>query len=108
MFKKLMCATLSAGALAVLMPLTARAADPATCKDYAQAAIKQVHRQLAKPACANPPQVWTRWSTVYWVHYDWCSAQPMAEAPLRPGAIEGGGIVHERAARAAFLKSCRG
>jgi hypothetical protein len=107
-FKRLVYATLSASALAAVLPITARAADPATCQDYAKVAIKQVTRELAKPACANPPQVWTRWSTNYWVHYDWCIAQPMSEPPLPPGAFEGGGVAHERAARASFLKSCRG
>jgi len=103
-----MFAMLSAGALAMLIPAIAQAADPTTCQGYAQLAIKQVHRALAKPACANAPPVWTRWSTDYWVHYDWCLAQPATEPPLRPMGIEGGGIVHETAARAAFLKSCHG
>ena len=108
MFKKLAFASLLAGALVALMPLTVRAADPATCQDYARVAIKQVHRALANPACANPPPVWTRWSTDYWVHYDWCLAQPIPEPPRPPAALGGGGVVFERAARAAFLRSCGG
>jgi len=105
---KLTGAILLTTSLVILLPLAAQAADPATCKDYAKTAIKQVGRALAKPACANPPPVWTRWSTDYWVHYNWCLAQPQTEPPLPPRPFGGGGVAYERAARAAFLKSCRG
>jgi hypothetical protein len=94
--------------MAVLMPLTAQAADPATCQAYAKTAVKQANRALAKPACANPPQVWARWTTFYWSHYDWCIAQPYPEPPRPAAATGGGGVDFERAARAAYLRSCHG
>ena len=82
-------------AMAVLMPLSSQAADPAFCAGYATAAINQVRGALNNPRCA-PGVQGARWSSDYNVHYNWCLGANFAAA----GA--------ERDARTAFLRGCRG
>ena len=94
MEKKLMHAVIIAAGLAALMPVSAHAADPAFCRNYAQAAINQVRGALANPGCAARIQG-ARWSSDLQLHYGWCLSQPYAAA----GA--------ERDARTAFLRGCR-
>jgi hypothetical protein len=73
----------------------AHAADPAFCKQYAQAALNQVRGGLANPACAAGLQG-ARWSTDFAVHYEWCVGASFAAA----GA--------ERDARTRQLRACTG
>ena len=83
------------GALAYFVPLTARAADPAFCAGYADAALNQVRAALSNPNCAGGARG-ARWSPERHVHFDWCLSQP-------PGAAAA-----ERQARTDFLRGCRG
>jgi len=71
------------------------AADPAFCKQYAQAALNQVRGGLSNPACAGGMQG-SRWSTDFAVHYEWCVAASFAAT---------GG---ERDARTHYLRGCTG
>ena len=73
----------------------AHAADPAFCKPYAQAALKQVRGGLSDPACA-PRLQGARWSSDFAVHYEWCLGASFGAA---------GG---ERDARTHFLRECAG
>ena len=87
-------AALITPAFAVLLPLTAQAANPGFCRDYAAAAVRQVQLARSIPPCnrgAGP-----RWTTDYRVHFDWCL-----------GAVPGV-VVAERAARTNWLRACRG
>lgn len=92
MLKILMCATLSAAALAFTPP-TAQAADPGFCANYAQAALRQVRGALAHPRCI-PGLQGGRWSADQQVHYNWCLGASYAAAGS------------ERDARTAYLRSC--
>jgi hypothetical protein len=70
----------------------AGAVDDRDCRDYATAAIRQVHQMHEFAAC-NRGQG-TRWSDDWNVHYQWCrSASPDA-------------IGAERNARTNWLRSC--
>jgi hypothetical protein len=91
--KGMMGATLLASALAILMPLAARAADAEFCKEYAQAAINQVSAGHAKPACAAHMQG-ARWSSLVRVHFVYCMSNPI-------DAVE-----NLRSARDGYLRSC--
>jgi len=85
----------SAFSMFLLSGLTAaHAADPAFCKQYAQAALNQVHVGLGSPRCAGGLQG-TRWSSDFAVHYQWCLGASFAAAGT------------ERDARAQFLRGCR-
>ena len=83
---------LTAGLMA-LTPLTAQAADPASCQDYATAAIRQVRAALSHPRCL-PGLQGNRWSADYQVHYGWCLGVSYAA------------MGSERDARTAYLRSC--
>jgi hypothetical protein len=72
----------------------ARAADPAFCRQYSQAAINQVRGGLANPRCGAGMQG-SRWSTDFSVHYQWCLGVSYADA----GA--------ERDVRTKYLRGCR-
>jgi hypothetical protein len=93
--KSLMRISILIPALAVVVAVAARAADPAFCDAYATAALNQVRGALSNPTCAAGAQG-ARWSTERHVHFDWCLTQPVP-------AIE-----VERGARTAYLRSCRG
>ena len=80
-------------ALAILAPLTAQAAGPEFCRDYATAAVRQVELSRAIPACNRG--VGPRWTTDYKVHFDWCLG-------AAPGVVEA-----ERQARTNWIRSCR-
>ena len=71
-----------------------RAADPAFCRQYSQAAIHQVRGGLANPRCAAAMQG-SRWSTDFSVHYQWCLGVSSADAGS------------ERDVRAKYLRGCR-
>jgi hypothetical protein len=73
----------------------ARAADPAFCKQYAQAALNQVRGGLANPGCAGRLQG-ARWSTDFAVHYEWCLGTSF------------GAVGAERDERTHFLRACTG
>jgi hypothetical protein len=73
----------------------AHAADPAFCKQYAQAALNQVRGGLSDPACA-PRLHGARWSSDFAVHYEWCLGASFGAA---------GG---ERDARTRYLRGCTG
>jgi hypothetical protein len=80
----------------LLCGLTAvHAADPAFCKQYAQASLNQVRGGLANPTCAVALQG-ARWSTDFAVHYEWCLGASFGVA----GA--------ERDARTRQLRACTG
>ncbi|MBV9330210.1 MAG: hypothetical protein JOZ55_01520 [Alphaproteobacteria bacterium] len=84
-----------AGTLALITALPqARAADPAFCKAYAVAALRQVHAALDNPRCRYHLRG-PRWSTDYRVHFDWCRSVPPVIA------------VSERDARTRRLARCR-
>jgi hypothetical protein len=82
-------------ALAGLMPLAAQAADPASCRDYATAAIRQIRGALNNPRCL-PGLQGARWSPDSQVHYTWCLTANYAA------------MGSERDARTAYLRSCTG
>jgi len=88
-----MRATMLAAALAVLLPLAAEAADRASCREYAEAAIRQVRGGINHPRC-QPGMQGARWSADEAVHYNWC----LAASDAAIGA--------ERNARTAYLRSC--
>ena len=71
-----------------------RAADPAFCKQYSQAALTQVRGGLANPRCAGGMQG-ARWSTDFAVHYEWCLGASFGAAGV------------ERDARTQYLRGCR-
>lgn len=72
----------------------AKAAAPAFCKGYTNAALNQVRLALANPKCALGAQG-TRWSTAFPVHYEWCLGASFTAA----GA--------ERDARTGYLRGCQ-
>jgi hypothetical protein len=74
---------------------SAHAADPAFCKPYAQAALKQVRGGLSDSTCA-PSLQGARWSTDFAVHFEWCLSASLAAAD------------EERDARTRFLRRCAG
>jgi hypothetical protein len=81
--------------LACLVPPAARAADPAFCAGYTDAALNQVRIALSSPNCMAGARG-ARWSPERRVHFDWCLGQPPAAAAA------------ERQARTEFLRGCRG
>jgi hypothetical protein len=95
MLKLAMRLTILLAGFTVLLPFTARAADPAFCAGYTDAALNQVRAALSSPNC-RAGAVGARWSPDRHVHFDWCRSQPPAAA----GA--------ERQARTDFLRGCRG
>jgi hypothetical protein len=94
MLKTVMCATLSAAALIVAVPLSTQAAAPGFCRDYAGAAVRQVEVARSIPACNRGAGA--RWTTDYKVPFDW-------RLGAAPDAVEG-----ERMARSNWIRSCRG
>jgi hypothetical protein len=72
----------------------AQAAPEGFCRDYAQAAVRQVEVSREIPACNRGTG--PRWTTDYRIHFDWCMGAPM-EA-----------VVREREARTNWIRSCRG
>jgi len=81
--------------LAAMMPLAAQAADPASCRDYATAAIRQIRGAINNSRCL-PGLQGARWSADFKVHYDWCLTANYAAMST------------ERDARTAYLRSCTG
>jgi len=95
MTKRRLAGLVLALSVASLAAMTeARAADPAFCRQYSQAAINQVRGGLANPRCAAGLQG-SRWSSDFSVHYQWCLGVSYADA---------GGV---RDARTRYLRSCR-
>ena len=94
MFKRRICATMLAAALAAPMPFAAQAADPGTCRDYAEAAIRQVRDALDNPRCQSGLKG-PRWLADFQGHYNWCLIASYAA------------IGSERDARTAYLRACR-
>jgi hypothetical protein len=80
---------------ALLPPLAARAADPAFCQDYTQAAMVQVSAAHAVGTC-SPGAQGPRWSPDPSVHMRWCLMQSQSAA------------IRERANRTSFIRNCRG
>jgi hypothetical protein len=72
---------------------TVHAADPVFCKQYARAALVQVHGVLASPRCGAGLQG-MRWSAEFPIHYEWCLGVSVAAASA------------ERDARAQRLQAC--
>jgi hypothetical protein len=73
----------------------ARAADPAFCRQYTQAALNQVRAGLSNARCAGGLQG-ARWSSDSAVHYEWCLGASFGAAGT------------ERDARTQYLRGCRG
>jgi hypothetical protein len=92
--RRLIRATTLAAAVAVLMPFAAQAADPGTCRDYAEAAIRQVRDALDNPRCQSGLKG-PRWLADFQGHYNWCLTVGYAA------------IGSERDARTAYLRACR-
>ena len=85
-------------ALSIILTWTtsaAQAADPAFCKQYAQAALNQVRGGLSNPGCAGGIQG-ARWSSDFAVHYEWCLGASFGAAGI------------ERDARTRRLRACTG
>jgi hypothetical protein len=78
----------------LLLPPSARAADPGFCRQYAQAALNQARGGRSLPGCRGAMNG-DRWSTDFRVHFAWCIANS-------PEAAE-----TERGVRTGFLESCR-
>jgi hypothetical protein len=95
MLKLAMRLTILLAGFTVLLPFTARAADPEFCAGYTDAALNQVRAALSNPNCRGGA-VGARWSPDRQVHFDWCRTQP----PVAAAA--------ERQARTEFLRGCRG
>ncbi len=83
-----------AAAVAAAIPLSAQAAPPDFCRDYAAAAVRQVQLARSNPACDRGTGA--RWTSDYRVHFDWC----LGAAP--------GVVAAERAARTNWIRACRG
>ena len=81
-------------ALSYFTPLTAQAADPGSCREYATAAINQVRIALNAPRCMAGVQG-SRWSSDFNVHYSWCLGASYGQ------------MGSERDARTAYLRGCR-
>ena len=75
--------------------MTAQAAPPGYCREYARAALNQVRTALATPPCQAGLQG-PRWSANFRVHFDWCLG---ASYPV---------VQSERGARTGYLRACRG
>ena len=84
---------LACSALGLADMSAARAADPAFCRQYSQAALRQVRDGLASPRCAAGLQG-SRWSTDFSVHYQWCLGVSYADTGV------------ERDARSRHLRGC--
>jgi len=93
--KRLISVTALGSALMVSMPMSAHAADPGFCRNYARAALNQVQIALSTPAC-RPGLQGTRWSADFRVHYDWCLGASF------------GDVDSERGARTGYIRGCRG
>ena len=66
-----LCATLLTMAAGAAVPV--QAADRGFCRDYAHAALNQVHGAMSHGRCRRDVDLsQTRWSTDYHVHFDWC------------------------------------
>jgi hypothetical protein len=72
----------------------ARAADPAFCRDYATAAVRQAREAWSIPRC-RPIFESPRWATEYRLHLDWCLTTSYNLA------------TSERVARTRHLEHCR-
>lgn len=85
-----------AGLAAIFVtPFAAQAADRGFCRDYTQAALRQVHAVMELPRCAARVDGGPRWSSEAFVHYRWCRDQSMDAAN------------DEREARKDFIDRCR-
>ena len=91
---KTRCAALAAAAALLAVSTAAQAADPAFCRNYANAALRQVRVAMSVPRCAAGA-VGARWSPYYRVHFNWCLGAPYAAAG------------RERDARTNMLRACR-
>ena len=94
MLTKIIGAGVAVAALTVLTAFSGQAAPPDFCREYATAAINQVHAALANPGCASVRG--PRWIENEGIHFKWCLTQsiPMVES--------------EHGARTAYLRACRG
>ena len=88
------CAAIGAAALLLAATAAAQAADPAYCRNYATAALRQVNVARSVPRCAFGARG-ARWSPYYRVHFNWCLGAPYAAAG------------RERDARTFYLRRCR-
>lgn len=86
---------IAAAALASAMSLSAQAAPPDFCRDYARAAVNQMRAGLANPRCVAGIRG-PRWTPDEGIHFQWCLSQPI---PM---------VESERGARTAYLRACRG
>lgn len=96
MLKRLFFTGLLGSALVATMSvMTAQAASPGYCRNYARAALNQVRAALATPPCRAGLQG-PRWSADFRVHFDWClGASYLA-------------VQSEHGARTGYLRACTG
>jgi hypothetical protein len=73
---------------------TARGAEPAFCRDYATAAVRQAREAWSLPRCRSNLES-PRWATEYRLHLDWCLTTSYNLA------------TSERVARTRHLEHCR-
>jgi hypothetical protein len=93
MHKGAIRAVAAASVLALVLPVAASAADQASCREYAEAAIRQVRGGINHPRC-QPGMQGARWSADEAVHYNWC----LGASDAAVGA--------ERDARTSYLRGC--
>jgi hypothetical protein len=83
------------GSAFAMSSMSAHAAAPEFCRNYARAALTQVQIALSTPAC-RPGLQGTRWSSDFRVHFNWCLGAPIPA------------IQSERGARTGYIRGCRG
>jgi hypothetical protein len=72
MSKRLTGAVLSAAMMMAATATSAGAADRDFCRDYAQAALRQVRGALHHERCAMHMDNVARWSPEFRDHFQWC------------------------------------
>lgn len=92
--KRLVLAAALAGA-ATFAASAAQAAGEDFCRDYTDAALRQVNEALSMPRCAAHLPNTPRWSTDRHVHWDWCRGATREAADA------------ERDGRKVFIDHCR-
>jgi hypothetical protein len=91
-FRPVTCALLVGVMIAAAAPVAA--ADRDFCRDYAQAALRQVRAALNHQRCSVHLDNPTRWSPEYRAHFQWCQHVSKDTA------------TDERAARHQVLQRC--
>jgi len=73
MLKSLRIAVLGAALISVSgLAVSARAADPDFCRDYARSAVNQYREAQEHHRCMDRIHDFSRWSSDWRHHYEWC------------------------------------